>query len=67
MVISYSILIYQCICDNCGAIKEVQSNKKDCYNRAQAVRSIKWSYGKDRKVFCKNCRKHNYKDNYKYI
>ncbi len=62
-VYSKSILYYSCICDKCGKYKQVQE-RDTIYNRAQAVRSLGWSYGKDKSVLCNYCRKLNYNDNY---
>ncbi len=62
-VYSSSKLYYSCICDKCGKF-EVVEESKTIYNRAQAVRSLGWSYGKDKSVLCANCRKMNYGENY---
>ena len=68
MVTSYGVLIYVCQCDNCKQVERVQKDfSKKIYNRAQAVRSLGWSFGEDGKtVVCANCRKHNLKDKYRY-
>ena len=46
-------------------IKEIflVSKTNEIYNGAQAVRSLGWSFGKDGKLLCDECRKENYKDN----
>ena len=62
-VYSSSRLYYSCICDKCGK-HEVVEESKTIYNRAQAVRSLGWSYGKDRKVLCDKYRIKNHGDNY---
>lgn len=62
-VYSSSKLTYHCYCDKCGKYEQVQESET-IYNRAQAVRSLGWSYGKDKSIFCCNCRKKNYGDNY---
>lgn len=64
MIKTYNIHIFVCQCDRCGEIREVQESLT-AYNAAQAARSIGWSYGKDKKTFCRNCRKQNLKDKYK--
>ena len=65
MIVSYSKTYYQCVCDNCKNFIVVEKTT-DIYNRAQAVRSVGWSYAKNRTVLCKKCRKHNVSDNYRY-
>jgi len=67
MVYSYSFLIYVCQCDNCKKIERVEKNfDKRIYNRAQAVRSLNWSFSEDGKtVICSKCRKHNPRDKYR--
>ena len=56
---------YVCQCDNCKKIMSVE--KSDViYNKAEAVRFLKWSFSRDRKVTCKDCRKHNLNDPYRY-
>lgn len=69
MVTSYSVLIYVCTCDNCNKVQRVEKNfNKNIYNRAQAVRSLGWSFSKDgKRITCDNCRKHNWKDSYRYV
>lgn len=63
-VYSKSILYYSCICDKCGKYEQVRESNT-IYNRAQAVRSLGWSYGKDKSVLCNYCRKANLNDKYK--
>lgn len=66
-VISYTLHIYVCKCDVCGKTEQVEENHdKGIYNRAQAVRSLRWSYGKDKSVKCNNCRKTAWNDHYQY-
>ena len=56
---------YVCQCDNCKRIISVE--KSDViYNKAEAVRFFKWSFSRDRKVFCIECRKNNLNDPYRY-
>lgn len=62
-VYSHSVLSYYCYCDKCKKLEIVEENET-IYNRAQAVRSLGWSYGKDKSVLCDICRKMNYSDNY---
>ena len=56
---------YFCVCDNCKTTAKVERTSK-IYNAAQAVRSLGWSFGRDRQVYCVKCRQRNYFDNYKY-
>lgn len=64
MVTSYSKLYYLCQCDNCKVIVELEKDlSKKIYNRAQAVRSLGWSFSQDgRTVLCDDCRWDNYKE-----
>ena len=45
-------------------LQEVRREKesKTAYNAAQAVRSIGWSYGKDKSVYCDKCRLKRWND-----
>lgn len=52
---------YICRCDRCHK-KVIVPETKDIYNGAQAVRSLGWSYGKDKSVYCDKCRKENRND-----
>ena len=52
---------YICRCDNCHKMRIVPETM-EIYNGPQAVRSLGWSYGKDKTVLCDNCRKENWKD-----
>lgn len=52
---------YICRCDRCHKMAIVPESK-EIYNGAQAVRSLGWSYGKDKSVYCDKCRKENWKD-----
>lgn len=63
MVTSYTKLFYVCICDNCKKVHTVEKDLNNkIYNRAQAVRSIGWSFGEDGKtVMCDRCRFDNYR------
>lgn len=65
-VTSYSIKYYVCVCDKCGKRSDPIKDTSQVYNRAQAARSIGWSYGKDCKVLCDNCRMDNWEDRYRY-
>ena len=60
----YTITVYVCICDECGKKQHVEKNL-NIYNSAQAVRSIGWSFGKDRSIFCDLCRKRRMNDRYR--
>lgn len=59
----YSIkrINYICRCDRCRKMAIVPENE-EIRNGAQAVRSLGWSFGKDKSVYCDNCRKQNRKD-----
>ncbi len=61
----HNIPYYYCICDNCKKTATVNQTPIN-YNGAQAVRSLGWSFGKNQKVFCNECRKRNYNDHYKW-
>lgn len=63
-VMTKRILKYVCMCDVCGKVVEVSSFGR-IYNAAQAVRSLKWSYGRDGFVRCCNCRITRSKDHYR--
>ena len=52
---------YVCRCDRCHKMAIVPQTAQ-IYNGAQAVRSLGWSYGKDKSVYCDKCRKQNWKD-----
>ena len=58
--------IYHCTCDKCGATEKVEKTES-IYNAASAVRSLGWSFGKDKSVACKKCRMQNWGDNYKWF
>lgn len=60
-VYSVKQIHYVCRCDRCHKMAIVPEGK-EIYNGAQAVRSIGWSYGKDKSVYCDTCRKENRKD-----
>ena len=62
----YSVHVFVCTCDKCGKREDVQENPSVVYNGAQAVRSLGWSYGKDKRVLCDKCRQGNWLDNYRY-
>lgn len=59
-VTSYSVHVFVCKCDICGKLVEVKENYHGIYNGAQAVRSLGWSFGKDKSVKCDKCRMDNY-------
>ena len=64
----FSIPTFRCICDYCGTMQDVEKNYDNIYNGAQAVRSLGWSFGKDKSVKCNKCRRSNsFYDKYKYI
>jgi hypothetical protein len=65
MVIGYNIRVFRCICDQCKARHDVLENEAEgIYNGAQAVRSLGWSYGKDKSVKCAACRRGSPNDHY---
>lgn len=67
-VSSFCERIYICVCDDCGKREIVRENYPRIYNGAQAVRSLGWSFGKDKSVKCNKCRRSNsFYDKYKYI
>lgn len=57
------ISYYFCQCDKCGKTAKVDPSR-EIYNGAQAVRSLGWSFGKDRRVLCDSCRNAHLTDNY---
>ena len=57
MVYSYTRLYYVCICDICNRTLEVCGASDEIYNRAQAVRSLGWSFGNNGKIKCSFCRR----------
>lgn len=61
---SFKVIYYFCKCDNCGKVSEAIEKTKSIYNAAQAARSIGWSFGKDGKVTCLDCR--DWSDHYYY-
>ncbi|MDE7181504.1 MAG: hypothetical protein K2O41_00545 [Clostridia bacterium] len=61
---SYSVHVFVCTCDVCGARSEVEETTK-IYNGAQAVRSLGWSFGKDKRVKCSKCRQTSWGDMYR--
>lgn len=63
-VYSVKQIHYVCRCDKCHKMVIVPEGKQ-IYNGAQAVRSIGWSYGKDKSVICDICRRQNHFDKYK--
>lgn len=56
---------YFCKCDVCGRTAEVKQDENN-YNGAQAVRSLRWSFGKFGAVKCDVCRKNDWNDHYQY-
>lgn len=64
-VSSYSVHVFVCTCDECGARSEVEENYRGIYNGAQAVRSLGWSFGKDKRVKCSKCRQTSWGDMYR--
>ena len=57
--------IYMCTCSKCGKRKFVDRDpEKGIYNRAQAVRSLRWSFGKDKAIKCDVCRLKEPNDHY---
>lgn len=63
---SFNVTYYVCKCDKCGKVSEAIEKTAKIYNAAQAARSIAWSYGKDGKTLCLDCRKKNWDDHYSY-
>lgn len=63
MVYSYSIRMYVCICDKCGKVREVRSDRSlKIINGASACRFLLWSFGRDGKtVICDKCRTDNFR------
>ena len=63
MVSSYSKLIYVCICDDCGQARTIEKDRSiGIYNRASAVRRLRWAFSKDGKtVRCDLCRFDNHR------
>lgn len=51
---------YSIKCDECGWVNLVERGG-DIYNKAQAVRSLGWSYGRDKSVHCSSCRWDNHR------
>ena len=66
-VTCFSTPTFLCKCDRCGRIEHVEKNYDKNYNGAQAVRSLGWSFGKDKTVKCDRCRRASLYDNYKHI
>lgn len=67
MVRAYSVHIFICTCDICHRTVEVAEDYNKIYNGAQAVRSLGWSYGKDKSVKCDKCRKQYRHDGYRQV
>lgn len=61
-----TIQYYVCTCDKCGIVHNVEKTAA-LYNGAAAVRSIGWSFGKDKSVKCLYCRQRDWGDHYQYI
>lgn len=59
---SFNITYYVCKCDVCGRVSNAIQKDKTIYNGAQAARSIGWSFGKDGKTLCPECRLNNWND-----
>lgn len=57
---------FLCRCDKCGKKELVLRTLTENYNGAQAVRSLGWSFGKDRSVFCESCRSTRMNDRYRF-
>lgn len=58
-VCGYSVHVFICKCDVCDLTEQVEENSVvGIYNGAQAVRSLGWSFGKDKRVLCNNCRRY---------
>ena len=56
----FNVQTFCCVCDECGTVRDVEKNFDKIYNGAQAVRSLGWSFGKDKRVLCDKCRIDNY-------
>lgn len=57
MVGMYKIRVYVIECDCCKCVRAVEEDfSKRIYNGAQAVRSIGWSYGRNKQVLCSKCK-----------
>lgn len=61
---SFTKTYFVCQCDECGKVSEAIEKTPTIYNGAQAARSIGWSFGKDGKVTCLDCR--DWDDHYYY-
>lgn len=61
----YSVPTFRCVCDKCGAVRNVEKDYDKIYNGAQAVRSLGWSFGKDKSVKCSKCRQTAWGDMYR--
>ena len=64
-VVGYQVTFYRCHCDVCGKTYDVEKDYEKIYNGAQAVRSLGWSFGKDSRVLCCDCRKTHMTDRYR--
>lgn len=65
-VSSYSVHVFVCVCDVCGERADVEESLRNgIYNGAQAVRSLGWSFGKDKSVKCSKCRQTAWGDMYR--
>lgn len=57
MIKGFCKYYYVIKCDVCGKSEVVERDfDHGVYNGAQAVRSLGWSYGRDKRVMCKDCR-----------
>jgi hypothetical protein len=59
-----NVPIFKIECDVCGRTASVRKDSENIYNAAQAVRSIGWSFGKDKTIKCAQCRCIEGGDNY---
>ncbi len=64
MIEGFSKHFYLCTCDKCGEQVVVEQDRH-IYNGAQAVRSLHWSFGKDKRVLCSSCRQSRLCDQYR--
>ena len=57
---------YVCTCSKCGKREFVSREpNKGIYNLAQAVRSLRWSFGQNKAIKCDICRRMEYNDRYR--
>lgn len=65
MIYGYKKYYFVITCDICGKKIEIEKTKQ-IYNGAQAARSTGWSFGKNKKIKCNQCRLKEFNDKHKY-